>query len=297
MSYLIYLRKSRKDMESPESSTEDILSRHEHILMNLAEKQNLPIGAVYKEIVSGDSISGRPYMQRLLREVESGMWEGVLVVEVERLARGDTIDQGLVQRAFLYSDTLVITPSKTYHPSNEFDQEYFEFGLFMSRREYQTIKRRLQGGRYSSVAEGKWPFNVAPYGYRRVKLKNEKGWTLEFDDNERPVGELIYYLITEKSFSIAMVQNYLNQHDIKPRKSNMWTQSTLRDFVANPVNDGLVTIGKRKTVTRIENGVLVKSRPRNNDYMQAKGLHPPLVPHEIFLKAQQAIGNNSVQTN
>lgn len=297
MSYLIYLRKSRKDMDSPDSSIEDILGRHEHILLTLAQEQNLIIGAIYKEVVSGDSISGRPYMQRLLREVESGMWDGVLVVEVERLARGDTIDQGLVQRAFQYSNTLIITPTKTYNPANESDQEYFEFGLFMSRREYKTIKRRLQSGRCSAAAEGKWPFNSAPYGYRRVKLKGEKGWTLDFDEKEQPVAELIYQLVAEKGFGIARVRDYLNNNGIKPRKSNVWTDSTLRDFIANPVYDGMVFIGKRKTVTTIQNGIPVQSRPRDNNYLKTKGLHPALVSHETFLAAQQQIGNGFHRTS
>ena len=142
MSYLIYLRKSRKDLENPFMTTEEILNRHECILLDLAKKMNLSIGDIYREIVSGDSISARPVMQKLLREVESGMWEGVLVVEVERLARGDTVDQGIVQRTFQYSETLIITPQKTYNPSSESDQTFFEFGLFMSRQEYKTIKRR-----------------------------------------------------------------------------------------------------------------------------------------------------------
>ena len=47
-----------------------------------------------------------------------------------------------------------MTPSKTYDPENEFDEEYFEFGLFMSRREYKTINRRLQRGRAASIKEG-----------------------------------------------------------------------------------------------------------------------------------------------
>ena len=106
------------------------------------------------------------------------MWDGVLVVEVERLARGDTIDQGVVSRAFQYSDTKIITPSKVYDPNNEFDEEYFEFGLFMSRREYKTIKRRLNAGRISSVKEGKYCGNRPPYGYERVKLEHEKGFSL-----------------------------------------------------------------------------------------------------------------------
>lgn len=85
-------------------------------------------------------------MQQLLREVESGMWDGVLVVEVERLARGDTIDQGVVARSFQYSNTLIITPLKTYDPNNEYDEEYFEFGLLcpgVNTRPFAAVSLRV----------------------------------------------------------------------------------------------------------------------------------------------------------
>ena len=57
------------------------------------------------------------------------------------------MDQGRVQRAFFYSNTRIVTPNKTYDPANEYDNEYFEFSLFMSRREYATIKRQMQRSR------------------------------------------------------------------------------------------------------------------------------------------------------
>ena len=142
-SYCIYLRKSRADRDSELTSDIDVLKRHEEILLKLAKDLKLNIVKIYREVVSGDSISARPEMQNLLRDVESGIYEGVLVVEVERLARGDTKDQGTVSDTFKYSNTKIITPVKTYDPSNEFDEEYFEFGLFMSRREYKTINRCL----------------------------------------------------------------------------------------------------------------------------------------------------------
>lgn len=69
--------------------------------------------------------------------MSAGQWDGVLVVEIERLARGDTEDQGAVAKAFQYSGTKIVTPLKTYDPGDEFDEEYFEFGLYMSRRELQ----------------------------------------------------------------------------------------------------------------------------------------------------------------
>lgn len=170
----IYLRKSRADREAEARGEGETLARHERILLDLAKKRGYNVGAIYKEIVSGETISARPVMQQLLREVESGMWDGVLVVEVERLARGDTIDQGVVARSFQYSNTLIITPLKTYDPNNEYDEEYFEFGLFMSRREYKTIRRRLTAGRESSAKEGKYCGSKPPYGYSRVKLVGEK---------------------------------------------------------------------------------------------------------------------------
>ena len=103
-------------------------------------------------------------MKKLLTDVKMGKWKGVLVVEVERLARGETMDQGIVAQAFKISETKIITPMKIYDPNNEFDEEYFEFGLFMSRREYKVINRRLQRGRLMSVNEGKYVGSVAPFG-------------------------------------------------------------------------------------------------------------------------------------
>ena len=134
MNCAIYLRKSRADVELEAKGELETLARHKKALLTLARKHNLTIGEIYEEIVSGETISSRPVVQQLLDEVENGKWDGVLVMEIERLARGDTIDQGIVARAFKIGNTKIITPSKTFDPNNEFDEEYFEFGLFMSRR-------------------------------------------------------------------------------------------------------------------------------------------------------------------
>ena len=147
MAYCIYLRKSRADIELEEKGEGETLARHRKILETLAKKHNYEIGKIYSEIVSGESIALRPEMQNLLYDLEHGLWQGVLVMEIERLARGDTIDQGIIARVFRESGTKIITPNKIYDVENEFDEEYFEFSLFMSRREYKTINRRIQRGR------------------------------------------------------------------------------------------------------------------------------------------------------
>jgi len=59
MSYCIYLRKSRKDIDAEAHGEGETLARHENILLSLAKRQNLSIGAIYREIVSGETISSR----------------------------------------------------------------------------------------------------------------------------------------------------------------------------------------------------------------------------------------------
>lgn len=284
MSYLIYLRKSRKDIEL-ESLGIDVLERHEKTLLEYAKAHQLPIGAIYREVVSGDSIDNRPQMQRLLSEVESGIWDGVLVMEVERLARGDTIDQGRVQRAFFYSSTLIVTPAKVYNPANEYDNEYFEFSLFMSRREYATIKRRMQRGRVRSAQDGYFVGNIPPYGWKRVKADDGKHFTLTPDEQEKPILQMIYDLIGNKQYGYQRTCTYLTNLGVRARSGKPFNPATLKGIVSNPVNIGKIRWEYRKTQKNFENGVVVVSRPKAKEYILADAQHKGVIDPELFERA------------
>ena len=255
--YSLYLRKSRADLEAEAKGEGETLARHEKMLIELARRYNFSIGKIYREIVSGESIETRPVIQELLRDVEQGRWKGVLVVEVERLARGDTMDQGRVAKSFKFSNTKIITPIKIYDPNNEFDEEYFEFGLFMSRREYKVINRRLQRGRVSSVKEGKFVGSVAPFGYDRIKIKNDKGYTLT-PNKETPTVQRIFNLYAYNDIAINEVARQLNVAGDKPRKTEEWSISAVKDILSNPIYIGKIRWDSRKTVKEYKNSKIVK---------------------------------------
>jgi len=298
--YCIYLRKSRSDKEAEEHGESETLARHQKTLLDLAHNKNLNITAIYKEIVSGENISSRPQMQRLLSEVELGIWDGVLVMEIERLARGNTKDQGIVSETFKYSNTKIITPNKIYDPNNEFDEEYFEFGLFMSRREYKTINRRLQRGRIASINEGKYVGNIAPYGYKRIKIQGQKGFTLEPVEPESNIVKLIFQLYTKglpddgfnSRIGISRICSYLNDLNIKPRKSEIWVISTIQTILKNPVYIGKVKWNCRPAVKTVVNGIVKITRPRSKDFIIADGLHKPIIDENTFYTAQNYLKHN-----
>lgn len=286
--YVKYLRKSRLDRDYAELSVDETLKRHEAILDKLAAERGYHIAKTYYEVVSGESIAARPEIQKLLEEVSAGLYTGVLVVDLERLARGNGADQAYIGQVFQFSGTKIITPAKTYDPSNEFDEEYFEFGLFMSRREYKTINRRLIRGRNSSAAEGKYISSIPPYGYRRKKLENEKGYTLEPEEQEAPVVKKIFQLFLEHN-GTKRIANYLNDERIPTRHGDLWSYSTVSNILTNPVYTGKIRRGWSRQVKSMENGKVIKriKRKKNpKDYPLYDGLHPALISEETFQQAQ-----------
>ncbi|MCM1023978.1 MAG: recombinase family protein [Prevotella sp.] len=285
MSYAIYLRKSRADVEAEARGEGETLARHEHILLELAGKRGLDVGAVYKELVSGETIAARPVMQKLMQEVGAGSWDGVICMEIERLARGDTMDQGLVSQTFKFSGTKIVTPSKVYDPNNEFDEEYFEFSLFMSRREYKTIRRRMQAGRLASVREGNYIGSQPPYGYKKVRLYDEKCFTLEPIEGEADTVKLIFELYTRQDMGYSKIATYLNKLGIPPKRTDSWSASSVKDIIGNPVYCGKLRWDRRKTKKTLVDGKIIQSRPTSEGTV-FEGKHPPIVSTELWEKAQ-----------
>lgn len=278
----LYLRKSRKDKELEENGI-DTLERHEKILRELADKQGYIIGEVYREVVSGDSIESRPEMQRLLEDVHNNKWPAVLVVELERLARGDTKDQGLVAEAFKYSETLIVTPAKTYDPNNEFDEEYFEFGLFMSRREYKTIKRRLAAGIQLSVLEGNYLWPVAPFGYDIVD-RGRRDRTLIENENAKYV-RLMFDWYTREKVSMCEIARRLTDMKVpSPTGLDYWSVFSVTKILKNEVYIGKVHYGKARLQKEYIDGRLqtVSRKQADENVIYADGKHKSIIDMETW---------------
>ncbi len=286
--YAMYLRKSRADLDAEAHGEGETLARHKKMLYALAKKMGLTVDDVYEEVVSGDSIEGRPQIQNLLRAIEKRTYTGVFCMDIDRLARGDTIDQGIIARAFRMSETKIITPKKVYDPNSEFDEEYFEFELFMARREFKIIGRRIQRGRIESAKEGRFIGSAAPYGYNKVKIKKDKGYTLEPDPTEAKVVQLIFEMYLQGDGK-SVIAKKLDLMGIKPRSEKPWSNSTVANILKNPVYIGKMRWGYRKYTKELTDGNVVKHREKNENCVYVDGLHPPIISEDDFNQVQQTL--------
>lgn len=295
--YAMYLRKSRADLELEALGEEETLARHKSILYALAAKNDIHPDQieVYHEIVSGDSLDERPEAQRLLQDVHDQKFAAVLVMEIERLARGNTRDQGEVSDAFQFSSTKILTPVKTYNPDDESDQEYFEFGLFMSRREYKTIRRRLNTGKEQAVKEGNYLLPVPPYGFDIVKKSKKERYLVEKPEESRIV-KMIFDWYTEERKSTSWISRQLTSMGIPtPRGNTVWARASVKDIIFNAHYTGKVSWGQQKTI-RVKDpvtGRTSKKRIENSEPVLYEGKHDGFISEEQFWKVRTIYGTQA----
>lgn len=283
----IYLRKSRKDLEEEKKAqavgeTFDTLDRHRRTLLATAKKERHNIAHIYEEIVSGESVAERPQFQALLRSVEQGEADAVLVMDLDRLGRGDMLDQGLLDRAFRYSGTKIITPTEIYDPESETWELVFGIKSLVAREELKAITRRMQRGRKASASEGKSISKKPPYGYKRGE-----DLRLIPDEETAWVVRKMYEMMRDGQGRQTIAQE-LDRLEIKPPndKREYWSPSSVTAIIKNEVYLGRIIWGVKKHVKR--NGKYQRKTMPRSAWTIVENAHEPLVSEELFEAANRA---------
>ncbi|MBP3600088.1 MAG: recombinase family protein [Clostridia bacterium] len=284
----VYLRKSRADEEAV--TVADTLRRHKEILLEFASHQpNMQIYNIFEDVVSGDSLYARPQMLKLLEEAEQEKFNSVLCMDIDRLGRGATSEQGIILETFKNHGIRIITPRKVYDLNNDLDEEYAEFESFMARRELKTIKRRLHNGTLKSISEGCYLAN-APYGYKNVRI-NKKS-TLEINEDEAKFVRMTFDLYVNSGLGTQAIAHTINGLGAKPHRSEQFNRTSIAAMLRNKVYIGKVVWNKKHTLNR---GAVDKKMKTiyhdKSDWLIYDGLHPAIVDEELFNKANEILAS------
>ncbi|MFO1442651.1 recombinase family protein [Bacillus sp. Bva_UNVM-123] len=281
MAALAYLRKSRKDIEEEKRQAEignhfDTLDRHRQQLLEFARLKKINIIDILHEVESGEYISERPEMQSLLRRVENGEADAVLCMDLDRLGRGDMVDQGTIYRIFRNSQTIIVTPTEIIDPQDDNQELTFSIKSLIAREELKAITKRMQRGRRQSAREGKSITRKPPYGYLRdVNLK------LHPDPETSWVVELIFEK-TAAGIGQRTIAEELDQLNIKPPESDQWEHTTIGRIIKNEVYTGKIIWGKVK-YTKVNGKYEKRIFPREN-WQITENAHEAIISKELFNK-------------
>ena len=237
--YLMYLRKSRMDTDYENVSVAETLSRHRKILEDFCKLKRLHVVEVLEEIVSGESMHARPEMMRLLDLISTGMYAGVVCMDIERLSRGSSMDSGYIMQVLQVKNCKIITPGKTYDLRNDSDEQFTDMKFMFSRYELKSINTRLERGRNQSASEGKFMGSMAPYGYRPFNLAGEKGNSLRIEPEEAKVVQMIFEMYGQQGMGYNALAYKLNDLHIPARKGE-WGQTSVVNILNNEVYLGKI---------------------------------------------------------
>ena len=292
---IIYLRKSRAERNE---TVEEVLARHEKILQDYAIQtfgKKIPEENIYREVVSGETLDERIEIKKVFNRLENEPIKALLVVEPQRISRGRMTDCGRVIDILEYTDTWVVTVTKTYNLSNKFDKQLFEAQLMQGNQYLEYQKEIMDRGKNLSIREGKFVGSTPPFGYDRKAL--DRGFMLVKHEIEAPIVKTIFDLFVDENLTTKEIASHLNKHHMKPRKKELWDYEMVRHIMKNEVYYGSTAWGKRPTVKKLINGEITKMRISADDYMLVRGRHAPIVSREKWDAAQEKIkGNPSSRT-
>ncbi len=286
---LVYLRKSRSD--DPSLSVEQVLEKHESILREWAERNletPIPEENIYREVVSGETIDGRPKMQEVLKRMESPKIKAILVVEVQRLSRGDLEDCGRLMKLLRYTHTRIITPVKTYDLEDEYDRDAFERELKRGNDYLEYTKKILKRGILLSVQEGNYLGTYPPYGYNKITITigKKKCPTLEINEDEAKVVRMIFNWYGNEDVSTRHIAERLNNMGIRTRNGKLWARSTIRAILFNEHYIGKVRFNYRMMDRTVIDQEVVTCIKLNSEYDLYEGKHEGIIDEELFYKVK-----------
>jgi len=297
--WILYLRKSRQD--DPNETVEEVLAKHEMQLQEWAERElghRIPEEYIYREIVSGERISDRREMQKVLRAIESDEVAGIICKDAPRLSRGDLLDCGTLLTTLQFTSTLVATPMMVYNIEDKMERRFFQDELLRGSSYLEYVKEVLATGReIAATKKGAYIGSVAPYGYKKIKVG--KICTLEPHETEADVVRMIFDWYVNHDMSFYAIGKKLDSLGIPPQNGEQWRASTVRFIIGNHHYLGKVVWGKRREKVVMEDGKQVKKRKRvsADQCIIADGMHPALIDQETFDKANEKILNNPRITN
>lgn len=291
-----YGRKSRFD--DPLLSVDDVLEKHSKILEEYAIKHlggPIPEENKYMEIGSGESLKDRPEITRLLKDIEDPDVQAILVVDVQRLSRGDLEDAGRLIRLLRYTNTYVITPMKIYDLRDDYDRDAFERELKRGNEYLEYFKKIQARGRLASVKEGNYIGSVAPYGFDRttIEVGNKICHTLKERKDQADVVRMVFNWYCNEDIGVTAICRRLEELGVKTKTGGKyWHTYQIFAMLENVHYIGCVRWNWRKTIKIIEDQEIRKLRPKAkvDEYLVFEGKHDGIISEELFNKAREIKG-------
>jgi site-specific DNA recombinase len=199
---------------------------------------------------SGSSIEKRKKFMNILNSLKDPNrgFDGVISTKLDRFARN------LKELLIIHDDMFEPNNCALISIKDQFDTSTAQGRLFFqiiggfAEFERSVITERTMDGITQKAERGQHASGRIALGYKSVMVDGKK--TLEVDDSEKEIVELIFRLKDQNHLSFGKIADYLNDNGYKPKR---WTpekpvqfhNSSVQVIYKNPKYKGIYTFNRR----------------------------------------------------
>lgn len=201
--YVMYLRKSSEDEDRQAAS----LPAQRKELEEVIKRDKLNVVAVFEESQSAHSI-GRPKFNEMVKMIDSGQANGILVWHINRIAR-NALDGGMIVHLFDHHKLTEIRAKNSRHDGSGNDKMMLQIEFAMSKKYSDDLSDIVKRGNKQKFLERKEWIGLAKQGYLNVQDPITKSNVIAVDPDRFPLLQQAMKLIISGEYSISEVYHKL----------------------------------------------------------------------------------------
>lgn len=260
---VIYVRVSSKEQVDGYSIGEQI-----ERLEKYADAMEWDIVKTFVDPGYSGGNTDRPGLKEMIKEIENGGIDKVVVYKLDRLSRSQLDTLYLIEKVFLANNTDFVSMSENFDTSTPFGRAMIGILAVFAQLEREQIKERTMLGKEARAKEGKWGGgSTEPIGYNY----NIATDLLEVDEYEAmQVRELFETFL--KGTPLRTIETMFLEKGYS-HKHGKWDSKAMRRVLKNKVYLGYVRY--------------------RDTYYEAE--HTPIISEETFENTQELLAQRAEQ--
>jgi site-specific DNA recombinase len=200
----------------------------------------------------------RPALQDMMRDIEKGLIDKVLVYKLDRLSRSQKDTLELIEDVFLKNKTEFVSMNENFDTSSSFGRAMVGILAVFAQLEREQIKERMSMGKLGRAKDGKWSGGgYVPVGYDYVD-----GELIINDYEAMQIREI--HELYQKGFNFTQIDKIFAEKGYK-QKHGGWHKRRIKDVMLNNLYLGYIKF----------------------DGETFKGNHEPIISQETFDKSKK----------
>ncbi len=251
------------------------------------------IAEVYEDLGHSGASLHRPALQRLLMDSTNGKWDVVVSYKVDRLSRSTRDLCAIWEDHLAPHDKGLASCEESFDTETPMGRFFLKLLGTFAEMERETIRLRMEGGRWEAAKQGQWNASGVPIGYcKEVIPDGRRGRkVLVVEEQEAETVRNVFRWYAEEGLGVTAITERLNALGVPTatqsrggkRQASYWAEATVHRILRNPIYCG-------KAYLHRLTGPLGKQVRPQKEWIGIEV--PPIISRSLFEKAEKMRSNN-----